>query len=260
MKERAQTRMQKPIEAPPALDVHAHALFLDLDGTLIEIADHPDAVSASGELLELLHLLEEKMGGALALITGRTIADADRILSGAMQTIAGGHGFEIRVRSSPVHRENVSLKGVTAALTEARALATAKTLPAMIEEKLSSVALHYRHAPEMEPQVFEIAATLSKRHGLRMLHGKMVIELAAGARTKADALASLMDFPPFAGRTPIAIGDDITDENAFREAGRRGGFAILVGERRPSLARYRLSDPAGVFTWLGDAAAMETAR
>jgi len=260
MNERATTRMQTPIDAPPALDVNSHALFLDLDGTLIDIADHPDAVSASADLLALLHLLERRMHGALALITGRTIADADNVLAGAMQTVAGVHGFEMRVREEPVLREKVNLKGVAAALAEARALVASNALPAMIEEKLSSLALHYRHAPEFEQHVREIGASLAKKHGLQTLNGKMVVELAAGARTKADALASLMQATPFSGRTPIAIGDDLTDENAFREAIRRGGFAILVGEPRPSLARYRLPDPAGVFDWLRDAVAVEPAR
>ena len=236
--------------APPVFDVRKHALFLDLDGTLVEIEEHPDDVVAGDGLRALLRRVCDGAGGAVALITGRTIADADRILGGAIANIAGVHGLEYRINGK-LHRDHVAASELHAALEEVRDLVEAGVLHARIEEKGASVALHYRHAPEIEQDVRACAAQIAARHRLRTLPGKMVIEIVAGAHTKGDAMEAFMRAPPFAGRVPVAAGDDVTDEDAFAAAARAGGFAIRVGESRTSSAAYRLATPAAVRAWLG---------
>jgi trehalose 6-phosphate phosphatase len=225
--------------APPLFDAGKHALFLDLDGTLVEIAEHPDDVVAGDALRALLRHVCDAAGGAVALITGRTIADADRILGGAIANIAG-----------KLHRDHVAASELRAALEDVRDLSEAGVLHARIEEKGASVALHYRHAPEIEQDVRACAAQIAARHRLRTLPGKMVIEIVAGAHTKGDAMEAFMRAAPFSGRAPVAIGDDVTDEDAFSAAARAGGFAIRVGESRTSSAAYRLATPAAVRDWL----------
>jgi trehalose 6-phosphate phosphatase len=238
-----------PKAPPPALDVRAHALFLDLDGTLVDIAAHPDDVVAGAALRDLLARLSDAMDGALALITGRTIESADRVLSGAVANIAGVHGFEQRLRGD-LTRADDDLAPLTAAAAEARALAQSGALDARLEDKTSGLALHFRHAPQAAAQVRRAAEHLAEKHGLSLIEGKMVVELTLGVRNKGDAVAAFLAEPPFAGRTPIAVGDDVTDEDAFRAARNAGGAGVLVGQPRPSAASHLLGDSRSVSAWL----------
>lgn len=234
---------------PPPLDLKRHALFLDLDGTLVAIQDRPHAVTASPELRALLSRLARAMNGAVALITGRTLGEADRILHGALDYVAGVHGFEMQ-RGGHISRDDAELAPIADAAADLRAMLQAHTLPALVEDKRASLALHYRHAPEAGPELLRIAHEIAVRHGLRVLQGKMVVELVAGARTKGDALAAFMSAPPFLGRLPIKLGDDLTDEDAFAAANAMGGFGVLVGDTRDTAAQYRLADPIAVHAWL----------
>ncbi len=243
--------------APPLFDSHRHALFLDLDGTLVDIEEHPDDVVAGDALRALLARVCAAANGAVALITGRTVADADRILGGAIANIAGVHGLEHRINGA-LERDREASSEVEAALEEVRQTVDAGLLDVRLEEKGASVALHYRHAPEIEQDVRAYASQIAARHRLRTLPGKMVIEIVAGAHTKGDAVEAFMRATPFAGRKPVAVGDDVTDEDAFAAAARAGGFAIRVGESRTSSAAYRLDSPAAVRDWL--AASLEVAR
>lgn len=255
--ERPQSQCESfSLTAPPALNLHTHALFLDLDGTIAPIVDRPDMVQLSADLREVLSRLSAKMQGAIALVTGRTIADADHILGGVIANIAGVHGYELRLEGDISHSV-IEHQRIDAALRDAATMLRQRAPGVSIENKTASLALHYRQAPSAEPAVRRIAEELAAKHSLRTLPGKMVIELVAGAHSKADALDAYMSAPPFAGRTPIAVGDDVTDEAAFAAANVRGGLSVLVGEPRESSAHYRLSDPAAVAAWLG--AALERA-
>lgn len=248
-----------PHASPPPLDLSAQALFLDLDGTLVEIEQRPHAVAASTELRALLHRLARAADGALAVVTGRTIADADRVLHGAVDNLAGVHGYEMQ-RDGRIFREAAPLSPIAAAAADIRALLQAHALSALVEDKHASLALHYRHAPETGPHTVRVAHDIAARHGLRVLQGKMVVELVAGARTKGDALRAFMRHPPFAGRTPVALGDDLTDEDGFAAAAALGGFGVLVGAARPSAAAFSLAGPSAVHAWLAGAPAREEAR
>ncbi|MBL8545347.1 MAG: trehalose-phosphatase [Hyphomonadaceae bacterium] len=234
---------------PPPLDVRNHALFLDLDGTLVDFAAHPEHVVASEELRLLLADLSRAMNGAVALITGRTIASADAVLDGALVHIAGIHGVERRT-GSKIEREPTHNASIQSALNDARALIAKGALQVDLEDKGLALALHYRRAPEFADAARRAAAEIAQRHALSILEGKMVIELTIGQRTKADAVADFMAAPPFANRNPIAVGDDITDEDAFRAVGTFGGHSILVGPPRETAARYALGDTRAVFAWL----------
>lgn len=238
-----------PRAAPLPPNFGRCALFLDLDGTLLDLQERPHAVRASQELRDVLWRASNAVSGALAIITGRTIADATGILHGGANFIAGVHGFEIQ-RGASLVRDAADLSQLDSARTDVRALLQEHAIPALIEDKQASLALHYRHAPEAASAVKRIAHDIAERRGLRVLEGKMVVELIASARTKGHALTVFMAAPPFAGRTPIAIGDDHTDEDAFAAAERLGGFGVLAGEPRESCASFTLAGPAAVMAWL----------
>jgi trehalose 6-phosphate phosphatase len=234
---------------PPPLDVRRHALFLDLDGTLVEFAAHPEQVVASTELRELLAALSHAMQGAVALVTGRSIASADAVLDGVLVHIAGIHGFERRAGERTL-RASGDISPIARALNDARAMAAKGALAADIEDKGAALSLHYRRTPEATEGVRRAAAELAHRHGLSVLEGNMVVELTLGQRTKGHAIADFMADPPFVGRIPIAVGDDITDEDAFAAVEKFGGISVLVGPRRETAARWRLEDTPAVMAWL----------
>ena len=238
-----------PLASPPLLDPHRHALFLDLDGTLLEIQERPHAVHASPELCDLLRRVSYSMSGAIAVITGRTIIDADSILHGAINFIAGVHGYEMQRGGQIAHAE-AQMTRLDFARADLRQLLREHQIPALIEDKGASLALHYRHAPDAAADVRRIGAHIAHARGLRLLEGKMVVELIASSRTKGHALTVFMAQPPFAGRLPVSIGDDRTDEDAFAAAQRLGGWGVLVGSAHESGASYTLAGPTAVMAWL----------
>lgn len=240
-----------PIDAPPPLHVLAHALFLDLDGTLVEIQDRPGDVRASSELRELLRRVSDRMSGAVAVITGRSLGDLGEIIGGAVDYAAGVHGFEIQ-RGNRISRDQIEISQLEAARDDVRRLLEENNLAPLVEDKHASLALHYRQIPAAEEVIQRIARDVAATHGLRVLQGKMVVEIIATARTKGHAVTVLMAAPPFLGRTPVAIGDDRTDEDAFTAAKRMGGFGILVGEPRPTGADYVLPNTSAVALWLAE--------
>jgi trehalose 6-phosphate phosphatase len=235
---------------PPPLDHRGDALFLDLDGTLIEIAETPDQVVADEALLHLLRELAADLGGALALMTGRAIADADRILCGAVDCIVGLHGAECRLRPGVMLRTaepDGAMEAIRATLYAAIAIGG---LNARIEDKGASVALHYRHAPASETEVRMAADALAAAHGLAVVHGKMVCEILPPGPSKGGALAELTRHAPFIGRRPVSVGDDVTDETAFAAAAGLGGLAVHVGAPRTTAAGFNLPNVRAVRGWL----------
>ncbi len=235
--------------APQFHDLSRTALFVDLDGTLLEIEAQPEDVRADARLCYLLRVLEARTGGALAILTGRSLDDADRVLAESVQCVAALHGQNCRLREGMLHQ-----MPPTEALSRARALisglVTSSALEAELEDKGGAIALHYRSRPEQGPLIARAVDEIAAQLGLRALHGKMVAEILPFGATKGAALSTLMQAAPFAGRVPIAIGDDITDEDAFEAANELGGLSILVGERESSAARYALPDVAAVRAWL----------
>lgn len=218
------------------------ALFLDVDGTLVDIAPTPDAVRVPGGLPLLLRHLHDRMGGALALVSGRPISEIDELFAPVVLPAAGIHGAEIRLHG-PVERIVEGFEQGPAMRAAVAAFA-ARHPGLRVEDKGAALALHYRGAPALEVPVERFAGELARRFRLHLQAGKCVVELKASPRTKGDALRRMMLAAPFAGRVPVMIGDDLTDEHGFEAARELGGLALRVGAAdRPSAATLRIPAP-----------------
>ena len=237
---------------PPALPATA-ALFLDFDGTLVALADRPEAVTVPDSLHGLLARLGQRLNGRLAVVSGRDVDTLRRRFGLASVAMAGSHGSEISVDPGRIERPEApdSLAEVGAAFD---ALA-ARHDGLLVERKPLGVCLHYRRAPDMEDACKRLARELSERHGLHCQDGKMMAELRAGDDHKGSAIRQLMELEPFAGGTPLFLGDDVTDEDGFEAVAGLGGHGILVGPPRRTAAAYRLDDVAAVHRWLEAGAA-----
>jgi trehalose 6-phosphate phosphatase len=232
-------------------DPRHDALFLDLDGTVIDIAETPQGVRVSPDLPGVLAAVAARLDGALAVLSGRPIADIDRLLEPCLFAAAGVHGAELRFApQAEVQRIGATFPKDLAA----RIARLAETPGVMVENKAAAVAVHYRNAPNGTGAAIEAAlAELIRQpdgEGLTLLSGKCVHEVKSARLGKDTALAALMAVAPFADRRPVVIGDDVTDEAAFRVAPEFGGFGVAVGRMRP-FAQALLAGPADVRAWLG---------
>jgi trehalose 6-phosphate phosphatase len=230
-----------------------HALFLDFDGTLVEIAPSPDSIVLDPMLPEVLSRLAQALGGALAIVSGRPIGDIDRWLAPLKLPCAGVHGAERRDGAGQLciaaPAELVPVAAQLQALVDAHP-------GLLLERKSASVALHYRQAPELEPVCrAALAELLAPLPGLRLLQGKQVFEVLSPAVSKGHAIEAFLQEPPFAGRQPLFVGDDVTDEDGFEAVQRHGGVAAKVGPGE-SGASCRLDSPAAVRQWLFAAAGL----
>jgi trehalose 6-phosphate phosphatase len=236
--------------APPPL-ASGCALFLDIDGTLLELAPAPDAVHVDPSLATLLSTVRRKLGGALALITGRSITSADKLFPGMRLPIAGQHGCERRDAQGTLHLHAPA----TATLARLRALFTefARTHEGlMLEDKGATLAVHYRAAPHLASHVHRtlretIAATGATEY--RLQRGKQLLELRPDGRDKGTAIHDFMNERPFKGRCPVFVGDDRADEHGFAVVREIGGWSIKVGPGA-TRAPYRLRDVSAVLEWL----------
>jgi len=226
------------------------AFFLDVDGTLLEHAERPDAVHVDAALRKLLGALDEAAGGALALISGRSVADVDGLFAPLVLPVAGQHGIERRDARGEIHRHAFAAEPLR------RAAARLGTFAAghqglLLEDKGHSIALHYRRAPRLEAAVKEqmAAAASELGEGFEVQGGKLVFELKPGGRDKGMVIEEYMAEAPFKGRTPVFAGDDLTDEYGFGVVNRLGGHSIKVG-RGQSVARWRIEDAGAVRAWL----------
>lgn len=218
------------------LDLKTTALLFDVDGTLIDIAPRPDAVAVPDDLRQSLARLAEAAGGALALVSGRSIADLDRLFAPLVLPAIGGHGAEMRI--SP--RKAVE---TSAPLPEAlrRELAAARAFDPgiLIEDKGYSLALHYRAAPQAEAVLRRHIDAVCARFpsaALEVLPGKAVFEVKHPGVNKGEAVRRLMAQAPFAGRRPVFVGDDVTDESVFAQLPALGGLGFSVGRQFDRLA------------------------
>jgi trehalose 6-phosphate phosphatase len=238
---------------PCLLDPQRTAFFLDFDGTLADFNEDPAAVVLPERERHTLAALVKAAGGALAIISGRPIADIDRMLGPLELPVAGVHGLERRAASGKIFRSALPEAPLAAACTRLQGLA--RLHPGLlVEEKPGSVALHFRRRPELEPQCLEIARTIAEAYGqLQVLHGKMVMEFKAGHATKADAVAAFLEEEPFRGRRPFFAGDDSTDEDVFAKMLEWNGISIKVGPGATAAA-YRAAGIDAFRGWLADLA------
>ena len=239
---------------PPALNARC-ALFLDIDGTLLDLASAPDRVRVDAYIRALLPALAQGLGGAVALITGRAIADADRLFRGLVLPVAGQHGLERRAADGSIHLHEASMRGLERLRRELARFAT-RHPGLLLEDKGATLALHYRRAPGLAAHVHRTLRTMLRATAVsaqwRLQPGKRILEIKPDGRDKGTAILEYMAELPFAGRLPVFVGDDLTDEYGFVAAMHLGGWAVKVG-RGPTRARYRLRDVAAVRAWLGAA-------
>ncbi len=238
--------MEKTLPPPETID-RGMALFLDFDGTLADLAPQPEAVKVVDDLVPLLWRLHERLKGALAIVSGRDLMALDGFLSPLVLPTAAEHGAQRRLPDGQV--AVLAMPDLRLALSAARTLA-AKHTGLRVEEKSAAVALHYRHAPDLEALCLQVMADATvASQGVELLRGKFVFEIKPAGISKGTAIASFMQEPPFAGRIPLFAGDDLTDEAGFDAVQKLGGVAIKVGEG-PTLAAHRCGSPAAFRDWL----------
>jgi trehalose 6-phosphate phosphatase len=242
--------MQTP--PPPSLQ---WCLFLDVDGTLIELTDSPLDTFADPELKTLLGQVAERLGGALALVSGRGIAYLDALFAPLRLPAAGLHGVERRKASGEMHGASFVDGQLSGARAAVNALVQAHP-GTSVEDKGRTLAVHFRMAPDREAAVREALTAIAKPLGsnYHIQEGSMVLEIKPRGFTKATAIKAFMAEPPFSGRKPVFIGDDLTDQDGFRMVEDRGGLSIAVGDR--VRGQYRLENAAAVRAWLGQIAAL----
>jgi trehalose 6-phosphate phosphatase len=228
------------------------ALFLDIDGTLVSIAPTPAEIKPSPDLPRLLERAAADLGNALAIVSGREITSIDQVTQGVVPYAAGSHGAEFRLglgqavlRPGP-HPDIAGLG--------AEVLASMGEWPGLlIEPKRAGLAVHYRKAPNLGPRVRdELSALLARRpqSDLALLQGDHVLEVRSPAHNKGEAVRRIMKETAFQGRRPVFIGDDVTDEDGFVVVQELGGTAVIVGDRRPTLATHQLASVAAVLDLL----------
>lgn len=226
------------------------ALFLDVDGCLLEFADDPAAVRVSPALHGLLQSLHDQLGGALALVSGRGVKDLDRLFDAPGWALGGLHGYELRYGDGR-QRELAVDPGDQARMRMAVQALAARLDGVQLEDKQHAMALHCRRAPDRLPALREAAeAVAAGLSGYELQPGNLVMEFKPAGMDKGRAVEELMRQPPFAGRTPVYLGDDLTDEHAFHAVNQAGGASVRVGQREPTLARFTLPSPAAVQAWL----------
>jgi trehalose 6-phosphate phosphatase len=213
-------------------------LFLDVDGTLLELAARPADVHVDESLHELLARLESVLHGAIALVSGRPIVQLDRLFAPRRWPAAGLHGLERRDASGQMHRETTGVSALPGMLAELAAVVD-RVPGAFVEDKGLAVAVHYRAAPHADDGLRSAVAAIAARFdGLfEVLEGKMVLEILPNGACKARAIREFLAEPPFRGRLPIFVGDDLTDRGALREVERYGGLSVVVGSAVPGMVK-----------------------
>ena len=228
----------------------AYAFFLDIDGTLVDIADTPGGVSVEPRLLDTVRRLHAAAGGAVALISGRSVAGVDQLFAPLCLPIAGQHGAERRDAAGAVHADSLCAEHF-GALRRCVA-AWAEAVPGvLLEDKGMSLAVHYRRAPHLGGAVLHALRECLERvgDGFKLQPGKMVLEVMPAGKDKGTAIMEFMREAPFASRIPVFVGDDIADEHGFAVVDGLGGHSVKVGPGPPA-ARWRIPDVATVRRWL----------
>lgn len=226
-------------------DPHGHALFLDIDGTLIDLAETPEGIVVPPDLADHLRAVSQRLEGALALVTGRALVYADQLFQPLTLPIAGLHGAERRRADGSV--DSVSADPAFGALKRSLERVTADWKGILIEDKGAAVAAHYRQAPEWQTALEAVMHSALEEAGpdYALQRGKMVIEIRPARASKGAAVRAFLSEAPFAGRKPITIGDDLTDEAMFKVANELGGLSIRIGEPAGETAAKTVISSAG---------------
>ena len=237
------------LERPPSrLALEGSALFLDLDGTLAPIAKRPEDVGPDRRRNDLLSRLAARMQGRLAVVSGRSLDDIDRILEGRVVCAAAIHGL-VRRDTRGVVGEAPPHPGLASARASLKDFAAGDPR-LLVEDKSLSLTLHYRLAPDRGQEAIDLAERIATITGLTLQPGDMVVELRTPGASKGDAIRAFMTEAPFKGAQPIFLGDDLTDEHGFFAVRQLGGYGILVGPERKTTATYRMEGVEAALTWL----------
>lgn len=242
-----------PLRPPPPLLDDACALFLDVDGTLVGFAEHPSAVALAPDVRAAIERLSERLDCALALVSGRPLAQLDALFSPLQLPAAGLHGHQLRHADGRLHdarSDQANIDWLRAVREQAERFA-ANHPGVLVEDKGASLALHWRTAPEAAAEVRAFADRHVRGNcSYRLQPGDHVIEFVPVGSDKGRALRMMMQQAPFRGRLPVFIGDDLTDEYGFEAANAQHGWSVLVGERENSAAIFQLADVDAVHGWL----------
>jgi trehalose 6-phosphate phosphatase len=237
------------VSLPLISDLRASALFLDLDGTLANIVEEPAKVNVTRQTLAALSSLNESLAGALAIVSGRTLEDIDRLLDPLRLPLAGVHGTLRRSSDGSLHRSHVDediFRDIIGHLGDR--LGAEKGI--FVEPKPGAVAVHYRARPDLEMICHEVLqGIVTENAGLRLQRGKMVAEVLAEGINKGEAIRAFLSESPFIGRRPIFVGDDVTDESGFAAVNDAGGVSIKIGAGE-TLAQFRIEKRAQFQDWL----------
>ena len=233
------------------------ALFLDLDGTLLDFADEPWGVTVSERVRDLLGRLHKATGGALALVSGRAMEDLDRLLAPHKFPLAAVHGLELRDGDGRVTRTRVDRAGL-AQIEVALRRFVEQNPETLLEHKGATLALHFRKRPDLEEAVIRTVGSALSEAGsnLQALSGNKVVEIKPAGQDKGSAIVRFMKEPPFSERTPVFVGDDATDEDGFRTINELGGVSVKVNSGETAAAS-RLPDVDAVMNWLEELAGNE---
>ena len=241
------------LERPPSrLALEGSALFLDLDGTLAPIAKRPEDVGPDRRRNDLLSRLAARMQGRLAVVSGRSLDDIDRILEGRVVCAAAIHGL-VRRDTRGVVGEAPPHPGLASARASLKDFA-ASDPRLLVEDKSLSLTLHYRLAPDRGQEAIDLAERIATITGLTLQPGDMVVELRTPGASKGDAIRAFMAEVPFKGAQPIFLGDDLTDEHGFFAVRQMGGYGVLIGPQRRTTAIYRMEGVEEALSWLEGAA------
>lgn len=235
---------------PPDLNPGDCALFLDIDGTLLEHAAHPDVVVVSANVRDLLATLQHDLDGALAFVTGRSIATVDRLFAPLKLRTAGLYGLEHRLEPDGMVELADEPPDIAALAEEIEAEFAQQNVH--IERKGPILAIHTRAAPHLLARSIALVEEALARlpSGYRVLAGNAGVELMPLEAAKGAAIRRFMAMAPFRGRHPVFLGDDTSDENGFEAVNQAGGFSIRVKPDGVTLARYAVTDVEGALDWL----------
>ncbi len=235
--------------APALGGLDAHCLFLDFDGTLVDIAARPDLIRFDRTTLDLVSLLEKRLGNAIAIVSGREISDIDRFFAPLVLPVAGVHGQIRRNAFGRVEMGDVDHQAV-GKVASRLGLFVAREPGLLLELKAGAVAVHYRARPDLaELCLAEAVSAIETHPDLHVVRGIMVVEVKSRGYSKGTAIRAFMREPPFAGRIPVFAGDDLTDEDGFVAVNRLGGISIKVGPG-VTVASFRVARPQQLLAWL----------
>lgn len=242
-----------PTSAQKIATAQEIALFLDFDGTLVEIAPSPDEVRLDRRVPPALDVLRTSLGGALALVSGRPVSFLDAALEPYRFDTAALHGAQIRLNGE-IRSQSAVPEEMRGALRDLVRFANSQ-VGIIVEDKRISVALHWRLAPQLKDEALELMRAVAIRMGpgIRLQEGKSVAELVPAEASKGSAITQLMQIAPYAGRLPVFIGDDITDEHGFEAVNALGGLTIRIGDGETQ-AKLRIASPTSLRAILLDAA------